>query len=742
MSGSIEALVEKEISEGRIPGAVILVGNREGVIYEKAFGYSSLKPARTPMTVDTIFDIASLTKVVATAPAIMQLVERGKLGLNDPVARYWPEFKAKGKERITIRQLLTHYSGLRPDIPLKPAWSGYATAVRKIEEMPPLCPPGTRFIYSDINFIALGELLRRVTGQPLDEYCAEQIFRPLAMTDTGFSPPKAVLSRIAPCDCPTGLVQDPTARAMGGVAGNAGLFSTARDLSLFCTMILNRGLPILSPPGIEKMTTPQSPFHKTAVRGLGWDIDSPYSSNRGSLFPVGSFGHKGYTGTSLWIDPFSGTYIITLTSRLHPAGKGNAEPLRERIATIVAAALSDSSGGNRDSITGYYELLKGYPTAQPRQGHVMTGIDLLREEGFKPLKGLRIGLITNRSGIDSQGRRTAELLSRNPSVKLAAIFSPEHGLGADRDEKVASSRDLSTGLPVYSLYGDNLRPADEMLKGIDALVFDIQDVGARFYTYITTMAYAMEAAAKKGIRFFVLDRPNPITAAMVQGPLLEEGFQSFTGCFPMPVRHGMTVGELALMFNKEMRLEAKLEVISMKGYRRTDWYDETGLPWVNPSPNIRTLNQAVLYPGVALVEGANLSVGRGTDNPFEIVGAPWIRAEELASYLNRREIQGVRFMPVEFVPRENRFRDKICRGIQIIITDRQALDAAGLGIELITALYRLQASEFQIDKTAEILGAPWIIRAIKEGADPAEIQEEWYGPLSEFMEKRERYLLY
>ncbi|NTU43736.1 MAG: serine hydrolase [Nitrospirales bacterium] len=490
MSGSIDSLVEKEISEGRIPGAVILMGNAEGVIYEKAFGFRAIRPSREAMTTDTIFDIASLTKVVATAPAVMQLIEQGRLGLNDPVCRYWPEFRTKGKEGITVRQLLTHYSGLQPDIPLKPAWSGYATAISRIEKMSPVCAPGTRFIYSDVNFIILGELVRRITRQPLDQYCAKEIFAPLRMLDSGFHPPKALADRIAPCDCPAGEVQDPLARAMGGVAGHAGVFSTARDLAALCTMILNKGKyqgkRILSPMTIEKMTTPQSPVNKRAVRGLGWDIDSPYSSNRGPFFSLGSFGHKGYTGTSLWIDPVSRTYVIVLTSRLHPDGKGNAEPLRERISSIVAASTAPEAGTNCP-ITGWHELLKGYPLSPPRNGQVMTGIEVLREEGFKPLAGLRIGLITNHTGRDAQGKRTADILARAPSVRLTAIFSPEHGMKADKDEKVRSSRDTETGLPVYSLYGETLRPTDEMLKGIDALVFDIQDIGARFYTYISTL---------------------------------------------------------------------------------------------------------------------------------------------------------------------------------------------------------------------------------------------------------------
>ncbi len=251
------------------------------------------------------------------------------------------------------------------------------------------------------------------------------------------------------------------------------------------------------------------------------------------------------------------------------------------------------------------------------------------------LAGLRVGLITNHSGIDSMGRRTVDLLHQAPGVKLVSIFSPEHGFFGNAEGKVSSMKEPFTGLPIYSLYGDVSRPTQKMLIGLDALVFDIQDAGARFYTYITTMGYAMEACAKKGIPFYVLDRPNPINASLVQGPILDSNLRSFTGYFPLPIRHGMTVGELAKMFNGEKKIGAKLHVVKMRGYERTHWYDETGLLWVSPSPNLRTLTEAILYPGVAMVEGSNVSVGRGTTTPFELLGAPWINGEELASYLNQ-----------------------------------------------------------------------------------------------------------
>ncbi len=350
---------------------------------------------------------------------------------------------------------------------------------------------------------------------------------------------------------------------------------------------------------------------------------------------------------------------------------------------------------------------------------VRTGIDVLEGQAFSELAGKRIGLITNHTGLDSQGRSTIDLLYTAPGVKLLAVFSPEHGLSGREDDKVASITEPVTGLPVYSLYGDTLRPTDRMLEGLDALVFDMQDAGTRFYTYITTMGYAIEAAAKKGVDFYVLDRPNPINASVVQGPLLDEELKSFTGYFPLPVRHGMTVGELAGMFNVEGGVGAKLHVIPMQGYRRSSWYDETGLQWTPPSPNLRTLVEETLYPGVALIEGANISVGRGTDTPFEIVGAPWVNAGKLAGYLNSRGIAGVTFAPITFTPGADRYKSKVCRGVRITLIDRQSLDTASLGLGLVEALYRLYPRSFKIDKTLDLVGSREVIDALKSGKGPA-----------------------
>jgi uncharacterized protein YbbC (DUF1343 family)/CubicO group peptidase (beta-lactamase class C family) len=745
----LDAVVARESAAGNLPGAVVLVGHQDRIVYHKAFGQRCVEPRLQPMREDTVFDLASLTKVVATTTAIMQLNDRGRLGLDDPVARYWPEFAARGKGRITLRQLLTHTSGLRADINPRARWSTYQEALAVIAADRPLNPPGSTFRYSDVNFIVLGEVVHRVSGQPLDVYCTQKIFGPLGMKQTSFKPPKNWQPCVAPCDVQNGRlrwgeVQDPTAHRLGGVAGHAGVFSTAGDLAVFAQMLLDRGESrgrrLLSPGAVTAMTRPQPLPGSSIRRGLGWDIRSPYSKDFNASFPAGSFGHTGYTGTSIWVDPPSKTFLIILTNRLHPRGQGAVKSLRAKTAAAVAAAvpLGPPAGV---AAQGSVSRDPGYGQSDGPE-RVRPGIEVLAASGFAPLAGKNLGVITNQTGVDAAGRSTLSRLLNAPGVKVRAIFCPEHGLSGRLDCKVSSGRDPATGLPVYSLYGDVKKPTARMLKGLDALVYDIQDVGARFYTYITTLAYAMEASAAQGLDFYVLDRPDPVTASLVQGPVLDPGLKSFVGYFPLPVRYGMTPGELAQIFNRENRLGVRLHVVRLEGYRREAWFDETGLPWINPSPNLRSLTQATLYCGVALVESANVSVGRGTPTPFEVVGAPWISGPRLTSYLTQRRIPGVAFEPAVFVPQENRFRGQKCQGVRLRLMDRAVLDGPALGVELAAALQRLYPGKFEIDRTLGMLGERQVLRAIKEGQDPREIQRRWQPGLKRFLQVRAKYLLY
>jgi uncharacterized protein YbbC (DUF1343 family)/CubicO group peptidase (beta-lactamase class C family) len=752
---SIAALVEKAIEDGKTPGAVVLIGNDDRVVYRRAFGFRSLQPEKTRMTTDTLFDLASLTKVVATTTAIMQLVEKGRIGLENRVVRYWPAFGKNGKSSITIRQLLTHYSGLRPDLDQYPPWSGYQLSLEKIINEKPATAPGSAFIYSDINFEILGELVRRVTRQPLDQYCEKRIFSPLGMKDTFFNPSHRLLHRIAPTDYREGQwsggkVHDPTAFSMGGVSGHAGLFSTADDLALFAEMMLhlgkNRDRPILLAKTIGQMTSPQSPPGKKKLFGLGWDIDPAFMDQGGEPTTSTSYDHLGYTGTAIWIDPSTRTYIILLTNRVHPDGRGNVKALRKDVKEVVAKALVASAhAGLPDSPplqNTPVAVVQEAKTAAPAIQGVRTGIDVLVRDRFAPLSGMRIGLITNHTGVDARGKQTLELLRHAPGVQLKAIFSPEHGLAGTADALIPSSMEKTTGLPIYSLYGSSKKPAEAMLKDLDGLVFDIQDAGVRFYTYISTMGYAMEAAAQSGLVFFVLDRPNPLTAAIIQGPVPDRPRRSFTEYFPLPVRHGMTVAELATMFNVEYKIGADLRVVKMEGYNRADWFDETGTAWINPSPNLRSLTEATLYPGVALAEGANVSVGRGTPSPFEILGAPWIDGNALARGLNDRHIAGVRFSPVVFTPESDIYKNRLCGGVKLTLTDRRVLDSPLLGIEILSALYRFYPQSFAIDDTLGLVGDRAVLSAIKAGRDPQAIALSWQEPLEAFLSLRARFLLY
>ncbi|MEA3212188.1 MAG: hypothetical protein QOE70_5245 [Chthoniobacter sp.] len=673
----IDAAIRLAIADGRLPGGVVWV-EHGGEHYEKAIGERAVEPVREPMTADTIFDAASLTKAVATTTCVMKLIEQNKVELDAPVARYLPEFVGENKYRVTVRQLLTHTSGTRPGI----ANNGIATyeeGIARACALPLGDPPGTLIRYSDVNFILLGEIVRRVSGQPLDEFAAAAVFRPLGMKDTTFRPGAEWRARIAPTtrDTARGVVHDPTASRMGGVAGHAGLFTTAGDLARFARMLLAggelEGVRILKSETVRLMTSVQTPDAIAGRRGLGWDIDTGYSGPRGKWFPLGSYGHTGWTGASLWIDPFSQSFVVFMSNRNHPTEAGNVLPLRQILGTLAAESVR---GFNFARVPGALAPRPGGPLATARAtptAEVLTGLDVLVRENFAPLRGLRVGLITNHTGIDRQRRRNIDLLAKADGVKLVALFSPEHGIAGKADGKVADTRDAATGLPVYSLYGEGRAPKPEHLAGLDALVFDIQDIGCRFYTYSSTLGEGLAAAAKAGLKYFVLDRPNPIGGVLIDGPV-RDGEASFTAWHDVPVRHGLTLGELAQLYNTERGLGADLTFIPCEGWTRDLWWDQTGLPWVNPSPNMRSLTAATLYPGVGLVEFCSVSVGRGTDRPFELVGAPYIDDRAFAAALNAEQLPGVRFIPTRFTPASSVFAGQDCGGVQILITDRDSLN--------------------------------------------------------------------
>ncbi len=749
---ALDTAIGDAITAKKLPGGVLWL-EHNGATHRKVYGHRALTPAPEPTTEDTIYDAASLTKVVATTTALMQLVERGKLDLDAPVARYLPAFAANGKNVITIRHLMTHMSGLRAGIPATPAWTGYEAAIQLACAESLRHAPDSAFLYSDINYIVLGEVVRLVSGQRLNDYVAKEVFAPLKMNDTGYLPPASKLARVAPTELVEGkmihgVVHDPTARRMGGVAGHAGLFTTTADLARFARMLLNagelEGVRVLGAASVAEMTRVQN--DGSDRRGLGWDIDSRYSGPRGRWFPAGaSYGHTGWTGTSLWVDPATSSFMIFFSNRVHPDGKGDVTPLRREIATIAAEAM----GRDRKA--------------------TLNGIDVLVREDFARLRGLRVGLITNQSGRDRQGRPTIDLLHGAKDVKLVALFAPEHGIRGLADEKVGDTVDERTKLPVYSLYGDypkrapgmsqadfdmavirSRAPKAEHLREIDALVFDIQDIGARFYTYSATLGAALEAAAKAGKKLIVLDRINPITGLRFEGPIQSRA-PSFIGFHDIPVRHAMTLGELAVLFNTERKFGANLEIVRCENWSRDRWLDTTGLPWTNPSPSMRSLAAATLYTGFCLLESTSVSMGRGTAKPFEQVGAPYIDGNKLAAELNARQIPGVRFDAVKFTPKMDfypgpaaslKYKDQECGGVRAILTDRDRCPVLDIGVELALAVHRLYPSKFKVEEMGRLLGDDETLNAIKAGESLAQIKARWAAGLAKFETRRKPALLY
>jgi uncharacterized protein YbbC (DUF1343 family)/CubicO group peptidase (beta-lactamase class C family) len=700
--GDVDEAAREAVASGEIPGVVALIGQGDDILLHQAWGWRSLVPEPDPMTSDTIFDIASLTKPLGTAIAVMALVERGDVKLDAPLGRYLREFRASTFDGVTIERLLAHTAGF-PALPANDALvAGFPAAARTLAQRPLDYPPGTGFQYSDTGFIVLGELVRRVSGQPLDRYLDRILFRPLGLADTSFRPPDAVRARVAPTEFnPGGLlrgrVHDPRARQLGGVAGHAGMFSTAADLARMCRMLLNGGeldgKRILRATTVQRMWTRMP--EADGRRALGWDVNSSFSTPMAPFFPADSVGHTGFTGTTVWIDPISRTYMILLTNRVHPSGGGatRIRELRLRVSAAVGAALFKAPSvptavpvAAGPAADGEERTGSVLAVPAPPLGRVRSGLDVMVEQSFSAFQGHTIGLVTNQTGVDIQGRRGIDLFARAPGVRLGAIFTPEHGIGGDANTDVPHGRDPATGVPIWSLYGPTRRPSNEMLRGITVVVYDIQDVGVRYYTYLTTLVYVMEEAGRRGVPVVVLDRPNPITGQVVEGPIMEPDLRSFTGPHPIPVRTGLTIGEFARLVAAERRLPVSLTVVPAAGWQRGRWYDETGLPWVNPSPNIRSVTQALLYSGIGLLEGTNVSVGRGTDTPFEVVGAPWADPHALAKALNARQLPGVKFQPVMFMPSEDKHALTTCWGVRVIVGDRDVIRpvtvALALGSEL------------------------------------------------------------
>jgi uncharacterized protein YbbC (DUF1343 family) len=717
-------VVEAALRRGELPGCVIAIGDHAGLRYLEAFGERS---AGEPMTLDTRFDLASLTKPVATAASILLLAEQQRIDLRAPAAQYLSELQLPDKRAISLEQLLLHTSGLPKVNPLSALEHGKAYGLRAIADQPLLSPPGTRFEYSDLGFILLGEIVERVTGSGLDVFARRSLFAPLGMRDSDFRPAPADAPRCAPTELRDeitirGVVDDPRAYRLGGVAGHAGLFSTAADLARFAQMLLRRGeldgVRVLSERSVAAFLAPRRV--SGATRTLGFDVNSAYALGRGRLMSKSAVGHGGYTGTSLWLDPEHDLFVVLLSNRVHVGAKGSIHPLASALADLALRATAP-------------------PQASQAPIPVRVGIDVLEAEAFARIRGRKVALLTHLPARDAHGDPTLNAIARAPNVTLKAIFSPEHGLAANAEGKVASATVL--GVPVHSLFGRTRKPSAAMLAGVDSVVVDLVDVGTRFYTYMATLLATLEAAAELGIDVVLLDRPNPLDGVHVEGPLSEPSYRSFVNYHPLPLRHGMTAGELARLLVAQRALPVQLHVVQVEGWQRAAWFDQTGLTWHPPSPNLGTSAQALLYPAVGLVEGTNVSVGRGTPRAFSVVGAPFVDGEALANAIEAHAVPGVVVRATHFRPKLGPHGGALLPGVAFEVTQPGLFSATRLGFSLIAALRALYPQAWDTTRLAQLLARAETVQLLLDGAPLEAAVESANGGLPAFMAAREQALL-
>lgn len=737
----IGAAVQGAIERGEIPGAVVLLIARGRVVFHRAYGLRAKEPRPVAMTEDTVFDLASLTKPVATATSIALLAERGRLRFSDPASAHLPAFAANGKAAITIEQLLLHTSGLPADNAVSEYAGGRDAAIGRVLAMPLERPPGEAFRYSDLGYLVLGEIVARASSAGSDAFAHDRLFGPLGMADTLFTPPASLAPRVAPTErigdsFLLGTVHDPRARALGGIAGHAGLFSTARDLGRFAQMLLGGGAlggtrvlaestvrALLSPRPIPAAATAQATASAQAKATAQATATAQAAADRRAYLgwvKGTAVMHTGFTGTALWVDPQRKIAVVVLSNRVHPDGKGSAERLRREVFEACAAGAA----------------------RLPEAPVVETGIDVLAASGLEALRGHRVALLTHAAGRTRDGKSTVDVLAHAPSVKLVSLLSPEHGLRSTEDGNVADEKDARTGLPIHSLYGASKRPTKAMLEGADTIVVDLQDAGVRFYTYETTLGYTLEAAAQMGVRVVVLDRPNPIGGVKIEGPILDAGRESFVGYHRVPVRHGMTLGELALLFNAERKIGASLDVVKMRGWTRGELFEGTGLAWTPPSPSLLRPAAALLYPGVGLVELTNVSVGRGTPRPFEQLGAPWIDGAKLAAALRDAGVRGVAIERASFTPSSSAFAGQKCDGVSLAVTEPNELDSVRLGLAIAVALRRLFPEAWRPSGLLTLLGHQRAYDAVAAGEPLDRVLATFTGDAAAFAERRKPYLLY
>lgn len=703
----VDRLLEDFRERRAFPGGVLAVGNQRELIYLHPFGRLTYEADAPPVTAETLYDLASLTKVVATTTMAMILVDEGRLDLDQPVQELVPGFQGPGKEAVTVRHLLTHSSGLPAIVTLYKEVQGQAAFIERIQALDLEYPPGSRSVYSDPGIILLGHILEQISGQSLEDFVRERVFEPLKMRDTRYRPPPGLRPRTAPTEFDPwrgrqiqGEVHDENAFAMGGVAPHAGLFSTAGDLSRFARMLLNGGIlnghRIVSRETIELFT--RRAGIPDSDRALGWDTKSAEGSSAGTLLSPRTFGHTGFTGTSIWIDPERQLFIILLTNRVHPTRENNLiREARPAVADAVVRTLD--------------------PSARPM---VRVGLERIAAGATEALEGKRLGLIVHGASVTADGRHAIDVL-RERGLNVVRLFAPEHGLRgqAAAGEGVESGGDPVSGLPVVSLYGERRQPSPEDLAGLDALVFDLQDAGVRFYTYVSTLILALQAAADADIEFVVLDRPNPLGGERIEGPVSAPRDivpASFLNLAPGPLVHGLTLGEMARYVNARLEKPARLTVVPMEGWTRRMTWDDTGRPWVPPSPNLRSAEAALAYPGTALLEATNLSEGRGTEAPFLLLGAPWLDASGVAI-----SAPGFHLEPTRFTPRPSpaapqpKHEGQECRGARVRVTDPEKVEPYRLGVTLLAAFSQLPGFAWRDygEAFTRLLGTPRLLQDLR-----------------------------
>lgn len=718
------SLLSRAVKAARVPGAVLYVGDLENEHFLGAYGDRQLIPNRRPAEVDTVYDLASLTKVVCTATAILQLEESGRLNLDDSVDQYLP---VQRMNAITLKHLLTHTAGLVPV-------ERYFESMNAIEEILQdgsnngmLHPTDYHHAYSDLGYMILGKVVEVVSQMSLDLYCQRHIFGPLEMNRTAFNPPKSWKENCAATEDDRvwrnrlvhGEVHDENCSAIGGVSGHAGLFSTASDLAKFCRGLLSGKL--ISSDTLAGMVAfgikPLYPW-----QALGWQVDPWLTKKTGFLPSRKAFGHTGWTGTSMWLDAETGLFSVLLSNSCHPdrIDRDN-ETLRREVYVPIAKEFYSSTNSH-------------------------SGLDRLIRENFGRIQGRRIALLTNHAAIDQSGRHILDVLPDCPDLKLVRLFSPEHGIRgqAEAGEKVDGQ---DSAVPVTSLYGQQKEPTRDELKGIQLFVIDLQDIGARYYTYMATMKRCIEACAKSRVPILVLDRPNPLGGVILEGPIAQET-ESLVSCSEIPIRHGMTMGELATWFAQHdlNRYKPNITVNYLDSWQPDRWLPECSLPWRAPSPNMPTAETALLYIGTCLFEGTNLNEGRGTDTPFMIFGAPWLNAAGVLERLKSVDAPGLTLAAEIYTPRSipgkstnPKFLDTECQGIRLTITDPREVRAFRTTLALLIAIRALHSDTLEFNDMFSILaGGPDLRNRIEADESVETIIQAYEEDLATFDNKRPR----